>query len=64
MDRKALLAYVGDSVDQELLMRNEYLSTENRLLHKQITGRVRLSDRERQTLGEITNKLGKKVLAE
>jgi hypothetical protein len=32
MDWKTLLAYVTGSGDQELLLRNEYLVTENRLL--------------------------------
>jgi hypothetical protein len=64
MDWKILLAYITGSVDQELLLRNEYLVTENRLLHQQIKGRVRLSDAERKTLAEIGKKLGKQALAE
>ena len=32
MDWKKLLAYITGSVDQELLLRNEYLATENRIL--------------------------------
>jgi putative transposase len=64
MDWKILLAYITGSVDQELLLRNEYLITENRLLHKHIIDPVRLSDRERQTLAEIGKKLGKKALVE
>ena len=50
MDWKTLLAYITGTVDQELLLRNEYLVTENRLLRKQLKGRVRLSDGERKTL--------------
>jgi transposase InsO family protein len=57
-----LLAYITGSVDQELLLRNEYLVTENRILRNHITGRVRLTDGERTTLAEIGQKLGKKVL--
>ena len=53
MDWKHLLAYITGTVDQELLLRNEYLVTENRLLRNQITGRVRLTDTERKTLAEI-----------
>src|SRR2546421_13129056 len=64
MDWKQLLAYITGSVDQELLLRNEYLVTENRLLRKQIPGRVRLSDGERQSLAEIGKKLGKQALQE
>jgi hypothetical protein len=32
MDWKTLLAYITGTVDQELLLRNEYLVTENRIL--------------------------------
>jgi hypothetical protein len=64
MDWKRLLAYITGSVDQELLLRNEYLVTENRLLRQQIKGRIRLNDAERKTLAEIGKKLGKEALAE
>jgi putative transposase len=36
MDWKQLLAYITGSVDQELLLRNGYLVTENRILRQQI----------------------------
>ncbi len=64
MDWKALLAYITGTVDQELLGRNEYLVTENRILRNQIKGCVRLSDGERKALAEIGQKLGKQVLEE
>jgi transposase len=64
MDWKHLLAYITGSVDQHLLLHNEYLVTENRLLRNQITGRVRLTDGERRTLAEIGQQMGKKVLEE
>src|ERR687888_1024435 len=64
MDWKHLLAYITGTVDQELLLRNEYLVTENRILRNQITGRMRLTDGERKTLAEIGQKLGKQALAE
>ena len=35
MDWKHLLAYITGTVDQELLVRNEYLVTENRILRTQ-----------------------------
>ena len=62
MDWKTLLAYITGTVDQELLLRNEYLVTENRLLRNQLKGRVRLSDGERKALAEIGHKLGKQAL--
>jgi transposase InsO family protein len=64
MDWKHLLAYITGTVDQELLLRNEYLVTENRMLRHQIKGRIRLSDGERKTLAEIGQKLGKQALQE
>src|SRR5262249_5946316 len=64
MDWKTLLAYITGTVDQELLLRNEYLVTENRILRSQCKGRVRLSDGERKTLAEIGYKLGKHARAE
>ena len=53
MDWKTLLAYITGSVDEELLLRNEYLVTENRILRQQIKGRVQLTDAERRSLAEI-----------
>ena len=64
MDWKHLLAYITGTVDQELLLRNAYLVTENRILRNQIKGRVRLSDGERKALAEIGKNLGKQALAE
>jgi putative transposase len=64
MDWTQFLAYMTGSVDQELLVRNAYLVTENRILRRQITGRVRLNDGERKTLAELGKKLGRQTLAE
>jgi putative transposase len=64
MEWKQLLAYITGSVDQQLLLRNEYLVTENRILRQQINSRIRLTDGERKTLAEIGKKLGRQALAE
>ena len=40
-------------VNQELLLRNEYLTAENRVLRAHLPTRLRLSDAERSTLAEI-----------
>src|SRR5713101_9451853 len=64
MDWTHLLAYITGTVDQKLLLRNEYLVTENRILRRQLTGRVQLTDGERRTLAEIGQKLGKQALKE
>jgi putative transposase len=62
MDWKQLLACITGTVDQELLVRNEYLVTEYRILRNQLKGRVRLSDGERTALAEIGQKLDKQAL--
>ena len=64
MDWARILAYVTGMVDQELLVRTEYLATENRILKAKLQGRLKLTDAERATLGEIGHRLGRKVLAE
>ena len=52
-----MLAYITGTVDQELLLRNEYLAAENRILRAQIKGRLLLSDAEKATLAEIAHRL-------
>jgi hypothetical protein len=47
-----MLAYIAVSVDQELLLRNEYLAAENRILRAQSKGRLLLSDAEKATLAQ------------
>jgi putative transposase len=61
MGWKTILAYVTGWVGQELLPREEYLVTENRILCEQIKGRIRLSDGERKPLAEIGKELGKQA---
>jgi putative transposase len=60
-------AHVGlhhRTVDQELLLRNEYLAAENRILRAQIKGRLLLSDAEKVTLAKIAHRLERKALEE
>ena len=64
MNWMRLLAYLTGSVDQELLLRNEYLATENRILRNQLKGRLRLSNDERISLAKIGKQLGRKALEE
>src|SRR5205809_3177252 len=59
-----MLAYITGTVDQELLLRNEYLAAENRILRAQIKGRLLLSDAEKATLAEIAHRLKRKALEE
>ena len=41
MEWARMLAYITGTVDRELLLRNEYLATENRILKAQVKGRLR-----------------------
>ena len=64
MEWARILAYITGTVDQELLLRNEYLVAENRIPKSQLNGRLKLSDVERTKLGEIGHRLGRKALGE
>src|SRR6266700_2396089 len=57
-----LLAYVTGLVNQQLLLQNEYLAAENRILRTHLPARMRLSDPERSTLAEIGKRLGRTAL--
>jgi hypothetical protein len=57
-----LLAYVTGLVNQRLLLQNEYLIAENRILRSHLPARLRLSDPERSTLAEIGKGLGRRNL--
>lgn len=57
-----ILAYVAGLINQELLLRNEYLSAQNRILRAHLSPRLRLTDAERSTLAEIEKRLGRKAL--
>ena len=64
MNGKRLLADISGSVDQELLLQNEYSATENRILRNQINGRLHLTDPETFSPAEIGSRLGRNPLAE
>ena len=57
-----LLAYVTGLVNQKLLLQNEYLAAENRILRAHLPARMRLSDPDRSTLAEIGKRLGRAAL--
>ena len=59
-----LLAYITGLVNQELLLQNEYLVAENRILRAHLPSRLRLSDPQRSALAEIGRRLGRKALAQ
>jgi hypothetical protein len=57
-----LLAYVTGLVNQQVLLQNEYLAAENRILRAQLPKRPRLTDPQRSTLADIGKWLGRKAL--
>ena len=59
-----LLTYVTGLVNQELLLQNEYLAAENKILRAHLPARLRLSDPERSRLAEIGKRLGRRALAQ
>jgi putative transposase len=50
-------------INQELLLKNEYLAAEKRTLRARLPARLRLSDPKRSRLAEIGKRLGRKALA-
>jgi hypothetical protein len=58
MDWKILLTYITGSVEQALLLRNESLVTENRILRHQIQGRIRLNDGNGRPLPRLASGWG------
>ena len=57
-----ILAYAGGLINQELLLRCEYLAEENRILKEHIKGQLRVTDAERRSLAESGHRLGRKLL--
>ena len=59
-----LLAYATGAINRELLLKNEYLVAENRILKTKVKGRLILFEGEKSTLAEIAHRLGRKALEE
>ena len=57
-----LLAYVTGLVNQQLLLENEYLIAENRILRSHLPARVPLTNAQRATLAENAKRMGRRAL--
>src|SRR4051794_3041035 len=57
-----LLAYVTGMVNQQLLLQNEYLIAEDRILRSHLPARLRLTNPQRVTLATIAKRLGRQAL--
>ena len=55
MDWVRILAYITGTVDQELLLRNEYLAAENRLLKAQLKTPLRVGCKNSNERYDIVN---------
>ena len=62
MKAEEVLALVGGHVDDELLLRNEYLAAENEILRSKLPARVPMTDDERIRLAKLGKRLGKNAL--
>jgi hypothetical protein len=49
-------------VNRQILLQNEYLAAENRILRAHLPIRLRLTDPQRSTLAEIGKRLGRRAL--
>ena len=64
MEATEVLALVGGYVNEELLLRNEYLAVENEILKSKLKRPVKFNDSERIKLARIGKKIGMKALKE
>ena len=64
MEAVEALAMVSGHVEEELLIRNEYLAAENQILKSKLKKPVRLNDNERIQLAKIGKRIGLKALKE
>jgi putative transposase len=64
MEAVEALALVSGNVDKELLARNEYLATENRILKSKLKKSVSFNNSERIQLAKVGKQIGLKALKE
>ena len=64
MEAVEALALVGGHVNEELLIKNEYLAAENRILKSKIQKPVQFNDCERIQLARVGKQVGLKALKE
>ncbi len=62
MESAEVLSLVGGQVEQEILLRNEYLAAENEILKCKLDKRLRFTNDERVRLAKIGKRLGRNAL--
>ena len=65
-DRAGLpvIATVARLLCRDLTLQNEYLRLENRILKEKVSGRIRFTDEERQSLAEAALAMGRSLMKE
>ena len=59
-----VIATVARLLCQDLTLQNEYLLLENRILKEKVSGRIRFTDEERQSLAEAALAMGRSLMKE
>ena len=61
MKTAEVMAIVGGHVDEELLLRNEYLAAENEIMKSKLDKRLNFTNEERVRLAKLGQRLGRKA---
>ncbi|MHB9069391.1 MAG: hypothetical protein ACYC54_03370 [Sedimentisphaerales bacterium] len=61
-NRRPVIALLTRILCRELVLQNEYLRTENRILKSKVSKRLSFTDDERRTLVDAAMALGKKLM--
>jgi putative transposase len=64
MESLEALALISGMVEEEILIRNEYLAAENEILKSKLKGTIKFKDAERIRLVKIAKRMGLKALKE
>lgn len=64
MEAVEALALVSERVEEEILLRNEYLAAENRILKSKLQKPIQFNDCERIRLAKIVKRMGFQALKE
>jgi hypothetical protein len=59
-----VIATVARLLCRDLTLQNEYLRLENRILKEKVSGRIRFTDEERQSLAEAALAMGRSLMKE
>jgi hypothetical protein len=64
MESLEALALISGKVEEEILIRNEYLAAENEILKSKLKGTIKFKDAERIRLAKIAKRMGLNAFSE